>query len=228
MKEDFIKKLSPYDVAMIGNLYPLTQIDVKHIMCEKGDIESPNSVRHTVIVAIGEEFDNSFKLPKGKSMKAADRRKRTHRKHKQREKMYRDLGYPVERFSEADIGKMREGVGMFPETQHQYALYNRGEKKGEKPITTKQAISMMEHERWLDEQDAIAEYEEAQRIGAMEAIACWEYDAYCCDDMIEHKKAALAELLEKVEKLKEGISLLEMNKALCLKNIAEVQEVLNK
>lgn len=228
MKADIIKKLSPYDVAMIGNLYPMTQTDMKYIMWDKGDIEIPASTHPIVTITIGEEFDDSFELPKGKSMKAADRRKRTYHKQQQRERQYRNLGYHLDRFSKADLGKMKEGVGMFPETQHQYTLYNRGEKKGEKPITTKQAISMMEHERWLDEQDAIAEYEEAERLFMIEEMNSLMQDVCWFDNQIGYERGYVADLMERVNDLMLSINSMENKRRDCLEKIEKMQEMLNK
>lgn len=205
-------KLSNYDIAMIGNLSTLTEDTMKRVLMDKGDVEIPD---------IFEDFDDSFEMPNGKSMKRANRRKATFHKHQQRERQYRNLGFPLERFSEADLGKMKEGVGMFPETQHQYTLYNRGEKKGEKPITTKQAISMMEHERWLDEQDAIAEEDEAERLFMMDEMeslmqeVCW-------------LNLRLQELMEHMNDLNISINSMKSRKYDCLKMIEKMQEVLNK
>lgn len=223
-----VKKLSDYDIAMIGSIYPLTELDMMGVMMDKGDIELPNINKPPIIVTIGEEFDDSFELPKGKPMKAAERRKRTYHKHQQRERQYRNLGYHLDRFSKADLGKMKEGVGMFPETQHQYTLYNRGEKKGEKPITTKQAISMMEHERWLDEQDAIAEYEEAERLFMIEEMNSLMQDVCWFDNQIGYERGYVADLMERVNDLMLSINSMENKRRDCLEKIEKMQEVLNK
>ena len=119
MKPDIIKRLSPYDVAMIGNLFPLTENMVHDIMLDKGDIDEVPIIKNA-----------SSMRPKGKSMKAADRRKKTFHKHAQREKKYKSLGYHVERLSASERGKLREGVGAFPEGQHMNSMYNRNSYNG--------------------------------------------------------------------------------------------------
>lgn len=205
-------KLSNYDIAMIGNLSTLTEDTMKRVLMDKGDVEIPD---------IFEDFDDSFEMPNGKSMKRANRRKATFHKHQQRERQYRNLGFPLERFSEADLGKMKEGTGMFPETQHQYSMYNRGEKKGEKPITTKQAISMMEHERWLDEQDAIAEEGEAERLFMMDEMESLMQE-------VRWLNLRLQELMEHMNDLNISINSMKSRKYDCLKMIEKMQEVLNK
>lgn len=219
MKYENIKKLSPYDTGMLANILAMSEVDTKMVMLDKGDVEC-----HIASTHIQKRFD----MPNGKSMKAADRRKRTYHKHQQRERQYRNLGYPLERFSEADLGKMKEGVGMFPETQHQYTLYNRGEKKGEKPITTKQAISIMEHERWLDEQEAIAEYEEAERLFAMDFISDLMYEIKLTDIKLDEEEERLAMLLNWVDEAQKSINSKKEYKEHCLKKIEKIKEGLNK
>lgn len=219
MKYENIKKLSPYDTGMLANILAMSEVDTKMVMLDKGDVEC-----HIASTHIQKRFD----MPNGKSMKAADRRKRTYHKHQQRERQYRNLGYPLERFSEADLGKMKEGVGMFPETQHQYTMYNRGEKKGEKPITTKQAISMMEHERWLDEQDAIAEYEEAERLFMMDEMESLMQEVCWLDGTLERANLRMRELMENMDDLATSINSMMSRKYDCLEKIEKMQEMLNK
>lgn len=228
-------KLSNYDVAMIGNLSALTEDKMKGILMDKGDIEMPDIMKHRnpikwvpLVDFCWEEFDDSFEVPNGKSMKRADRRKRTFNKHQQREKKYRDFGYPIELFSASERGKMREGVGMFPESQHQYTMYNRGKKKGEKPITTKQAISMIEHERWLDEQDAIAEYEEAERFFMMDEMESLMQEVRWLDGTLERANLRMQELMEHMDDLTISINSMKSRRYDCLKMIEKMKEVLNK
>lgn len=219
-----VKKLSDYDIAMIGSIYPLTELDMMGVMMDKGDIELPNINKPPIIVTIGEEFDDSFELPKGKPMKAAERRKRTYHKHQQRERQYRNLGYHLDRFSKADLGKMKEGVGMFPETQHQYTLYNRGEKKGEKPITTKQAISMMEHERWLDEQEQLAAEEEYEyimtsiHVDEMKESVCW------LNNQLEYSNARLRQMMESIKELNDFINSMRQEKERLIERIMKEED----
>lgn len=219
-----VKKLSDYDIAMIGSIYSLTELDMMGVMMDKGDIELPNINKPPIIVTIGEEFDDSFELPKGKFMKAADRRKRTYHKHQQRERKYRNLGYPLERFSEADLGKMKEGVGMFPETQHQYTLYNRGEKKGEKPITTKQAISMWEHEKWLDEQEVIAEYEKAEWLMVADNVDGMKQDVCWLNNQLEYANARLRQMMESIKELNDSISSIRQEKERLIERIMKEED----
>ena len=229
MKPDIIKRLSPYDVAMIGNLYPMTQTDMKYIMWDKGDIEIPASTHPIVFF---EDFDDSFELPKGKPMKAALRRKHTYHKQQQREKRYRDLGYPIERFSVSERGKMREGVGMFPETQHNYSMYNRngckggmrGYRKEGKPITTMQAISMMEHEKWLDEQEAIAEYEKAEWLMVAGDVAEMKQEVCRVNDELEYCNCRLSQMMESLKELNDSINHMRQRKERLIENIMKEEE----
>lgn len=216
-----IKKLNEDELAMMVSIASIDPFDAKSIMICKGDVENPTTFVPPHM------NDDSWCIP-SKSMKRADRRKRTYHKQQQRERQYRNLGYSLERFSKADLGKMKEGVGMFPKTQHQYSMYNRGEKKGEKPITTKQAISMMEHERLLDEQDALAEYKEAERLFAMDFISDLMYEVKLTDIKLDEEEERLSMLLDWVEKAQESISSKRAYKESCLKKIEKIKEDLNK
>lgn len=232
MNANTIKKLSPYNVAMIGRLYPMTQTDMQYIMWDKGDIEIPASTHPDVTIAIYDEFDDSFKLPKGKSMKAADRRKRTYHKHQQREKKYRDLGYPVERFSASERGKMREGVGMFPESQHSYSMYNRnscnggmrGNRKEDKHITTKQALDMIEHEKWLDEQEIIAEKEKAKWLMVACGVDDMKQEVCRVNDELEYCLSRLNQMKEYISELNASINHIRQRKAHLIENIMKDEE----
>lgn len=191
MKYENIKKLSPYDTGMLANILTMTEVDTRMVMLDKGDVECHVAPAHV---------QKGFDMPKGKSMKAAERRKKTFHKREQREKKYRDLGYPIERFSASERGKMREGVGMFPESQHSYSMYNRngckggmrGYRKESKSITTKQAIDMMAHDEWLDEQEAERRMIECEMMDLYEAIGYY-------DDKCERKTTRLIELKREVE-----------------------------
>ena len=216
MKRDInIKKFSPYDADMLRNVMAMSEMDVAMVMLEKEDIEC-------LIDQSG--IKKAFDMPKGKSMKAAERRKRTYHKHQQRERQYRNLGYHLDRFSKADLGKMKEGVGMFPETQHQYTLYNRGEKKGEKPITTKQAISMMEHERWLDEQEQLAAEEEYEYImtsiyvDEMKESVCW------LNNQLEYRNARLRQMMESIKELNDSINSMRQEKERLIERIMKEED----
>lgn len=224
MKYDInIKKFSPYDASMLGNIMAMSERDMMKVMLDKGDIEYP--------LTKNEHLAN-FDMPKGKNMKAADRRKQTFHKHKQREKRYRNWGYHLERFSSADIGKMREGVGMFPETQHQYSMSNsmrlNGSKKKEKPISTQQAMEMMEEERLLDEQDAQKEYEEAERLFMMDEMETLMNEVCYLNNQIEYANAHVSNLMERIDELNDSIFSMWNRRHLCLEKIEKMQEVLNK
>lgn len=219
MKHENIRKFSSYDAGMLRNIMGMSEMDMKMVMMEKGDFEHP---------PIYPNIHKVSNIPMGKSMRAADRRKRTYHKHNQRERQYRNLGYSLERFSEADLGKMREGVGMFPETQHQYTMYNRGDKKIEKAITTRQAISMMEQERWMDEQEAIADYEEAERLFMIDEMDSVMQDVHWLDEQIEFAQTHITTLLERVKNLTSSIASMENRKQDYLEAIKKMKEVLNE
>lgn len=220
MKKSTIKKRSEEELMMAKAVCDFHPFARNSVLMDKGDMKAPNRLLNWEDNFTDLEDDKDVAIPM-KDMKRANRRKATFHKHQQRERQYRNLGFFLERFSEADLGKMKEGTGMFPETQHQYSMYNRGEKKGEKPITTKQAISMMEHERWLDEQDAIAEEGEAERLFMMDEMESLMQE-------VRWLNLRLQELMEHMNDLNISINSMKSRKYDCLKMIEKMQEVLNK
>lgn len=235
-----MRKFNEMEMMLLANI---AHFDSSIIMEENGDIKSPviefpmfGEYPDDIVAAI-EDYDSIFAttFPR-KNMKAADRRKRTYHKQQQRENKYRNLGYSLERFSKSDLGKMKEGVGMFPETQHNYSMCNRngckggmrGYRKEGKSITTKQAISMWEHECWLDEQDAIADYEEAERLFMMDEMASLMEDVCWFDNQIDYERSHLAYLMERVNELAASIASMNNRRYDCLKKIEKIQEDLNK
>ena len=220
MKKSTIKKRSEEELMMAKAVCDFHPFARNSVLMDKGDMKAPNRLLNWEDNFTDLEDDKDVAIPM-KDMKRANRRKATFHKHQQRERQYRNLGFFLERFSEADLGKMKEGTGMFPETQHQYSMYNRGEKKGEKPITTKQAISMMEHERWLDEQDAIAEEGEAERLFMMDEMESLMQE-------VRWLNLRLQELMEHMNDLNISINSMKSRKYDCLKMIEKMQEMLNK
>ena len=215
MKKSTIKKRSEEELMMAKAVCDFHPFARNSVLMDKGDMKAPNHLLNWEDNFTDLEDDEDVAIPM-KDMKRANRRKATFHKHQQRERQYRNLGFSLERFSEADLGKMKEGTGMFPETQHQYSMYNRGEKKGEKPITTKQAISMMEHERWLDEQEAIAE---AERLFMMDEIEILMQE-------VRWLNLWLQESMEHMNNLNISINSMKSRKYNCLKKIEKMQEVL--
>ena len=222
MKKSTIKKRSEEELMMAKAVCDFHPFARNSVLMDKGDMKAPdwNCLLNWEDNFTDLEDDEDVAISM-KDMKRANRRKATFHKHQQRERQYRNLGFSLEKFSEADLGKMKEGTGMFPETQHQYSMYNRGEKKGEKPITTKQAISMMEHERWLDEQDAIAEVDEAERLFMMDEMESLMQE-------VRWLNLRLQELMEHMNDLNISINSMKSRKYDCLKMIEKMQEVLNK
>lgn len=224
-----IKRFNENELAMMRAVVNLDQFDAKSIMIRKGDIEKPiyrnpnNSINWVPLrdTLLDDE------MPKGKSMKAADRRKRTYHKQQQRERQYRNLGYPIERFSASERGKMREGVGMFPKTTHMNSMYNRncfnggmrGNRKYGKHITTKQALDMMEHEKWLDEQEIIAEQEKAEWLMVACGVEDMKQEVCRVNDELEYCNSRLDQMKEYINELNDSINHMRQRKAHLIESI---------
>lgn len=225
-----IKTMHPYDIAMIGNLFPLTESKVYDIMLDKGDIEFPE---------VPSACTASYEVPKGKSMRAADRRKKTFHKHEQREKQYKNLGYHVEHLSASERGKLREGVGTFPEGQHMNSMYNRnsceggmrGNRKEIKHFSIKKVVEQVEHDEWIASRSAELEhdlYDLHNCIGSCDVdIDMYEHMLYDLEHEVEDIKDYLSELLYRVSDLKNSIERTKYSKKRLLYFIESAQRSLD-
>ena len=142
-------KLSNYDIAMIGNLSALTEDKMKGILVDKGDIDPIKRV--PLVGFLLEDFDDSFEMPNGKSMKRANRRKATFHKKEERKDLAQKLGYSVG--TEYNNKKVKNLLSA----NHADKGYFRGEKADKKYISIKEEISMMEKENWEKARSAMME-----------------------------------------------------------------------
>lgn len=153
-------KLSNYDIAMIGNLSALTEDKMKDILVDKGDIDPIKRV--PLVGFLLEDFDDSFEMPNGKSMKRANRRKATFHKKEERKDLAQKLGYDLS--SENNSKKVRELLSA----SHTDRTYLRGEKAESKHTTVKEEKAIMEREAFEIARDAM----EKEHDGILGAIAC--------------------------------------------------------
>lgn len=222
-------KFPDEELALLGDIALINKSDAIAIMFDKGDFD----IYHTEPSI---SAPTHFNFPQRKNMKRADRRKRTFHKQEQREKKYRDLGYHIEHFSASERGKMREGVGMFPETQHGYSMNNRnsckggmcGYRKEVKPIASIDAISMMAHERWLDEQEAIAEYEEAERLFMMDEMEALNREIRYLDVRINEERENMLRWLNLAHESDKTLDSLWGKKMDLIERANKIQEELSK
>ena len=229
-----MKKFNEDELAMMVSIASIDHFDAKSIMIRKGDIEKPASYNHqhsiNWVPLRDTLLDDSFEMPKGKSMKRANRRKASFHKKEQRKQMYINKGYTIERLDDRDIGQLAEGVGTVPKVLHMDSMYFRGDKtkkKVEKPITALEAMAMMEEQRRLDAEDAAKEYLEAEKAFAKDNINEMSYDVerltkvmndtyesiievenYLCDLKSQFEKAAGMRryLLDKIAELEEFVN----------------------
>lgn len=229
-----IKKFNEDELAMMGAVVNLDYFDAKSIMIRKGDIEKPTSYNHqhsiNWVPLRDTLLDDSFEMPKGKSMKRANRRKATFHKREQRKQMYLNKGYTIENLDERDIGMLSEGVGAVPKALHMDSMYLHGDKakkKMEKPITALDAVAMMEHERWLDEQDAATALAEAEKAFAQEYISDMKYEVKRLTEMMEDTETSIIELENHLDELRKQFYKAAGMKRHLLYKIAELEEFVN-
>ena len=152
-------KLSNYDIAMIGNLSALTEDKMKGILVDKGDI---NPVKRVPLVGfLLEDFDDSFEMPNGKSMKRANRRKATFHKKEERKELAQSLGYIMDTSNSKKVKSMLAA-------NHCDKGYFRGSKAEQKYISIKEEVSMMEREAIEIARDTMEE----EHDSILGAIAC--------------------------------------------------------
>ena len=148
-------KLSNYDIAMIGNLSALTEDKMKGILVDKGDI---GPIKRVPLV---EDFDDSFEMPNGKSMKRANRRKTTFHKKEERKDLAQSLGYIMDTNNSKKVKSMLS-------SNHSDNAYFKGYKAEKKHMTIKEEKAIMEREAVEEARDAM----EKEHDGILGAIAC--------------------------------------------------------
>ena len=191
-------KLSNYDIAMIGNLSALTEDKMKGILVDKGDIDPIKRV--PLVGFLLEDFDDSFEMPNGKSMKRANRRKATFHKKEERKDLAQKLGYSVG--TEYNNKKVKDLLS----SNHTDRTYLRGEKVESKHTTVKEEISMMDKENWEKARNELMQTHDAILGGIacdLETLSFDMRDNEYSIENLEKEYEALREEMELVaEKLK--------------------------
>lgn len=185
-------KLSNYDIAMIGNLSALHEDKMKDILVDKGDIDPIKRV--PLVGFLLEDFDDSFEMPNGKSMKRANRRKATFKKKAERKNLARDLGYSMS--TEDNSKKVRDLLAA----SHTDRTYLRGEKVESKHTTVKEENAIMEREAVEEARDAM----EKEHDGILGAIAC-DIETLTLD--MRDNEYSIEKLEEEYEELEEALAL---------------------
>lgn len=185
-------KLSNYDIAMIGNLSALTEDKMKGILVDKGDIDPIKRV--PLVGFLLEDFDDSFEMPNGKSMKRANRRKDTFRKKEERKDLAQKLGYDLS--TEYNSKKVNDLLTA----NHSDRTYLRGEKADKKYLTVQKEKAIMEREAVEEARDAM----EKEHDGILGAIG-QDIDTLIMDaESIEYR---IEDLETEYKKLEEAMKL---------------------
>lgn len=187
-------KLSNYDIAMIGNLSALREDKMKDILVDKGDIDPIKRV--PLVGFLLEDFDDSFEMPNGKSMKRANRRKATFHKKEERKDLAQKLGYSVG--TEYNNKKVKNLLSA----NHADRKYFRGEKADKKYISIKEEASMMEKENWEKARSAMMD----EQDGILGAIAC-DINTLTLD--LKSSEYSIENLEYEERKLEEAMKLVE-------------------
>lgn len=190
-------KLSNYDIAMIGNLSALTEDKMKGILVDKGDIDPIKRV--PLVGFLLEDFDDSFEMPNGKSMKRANRRKATFHKKEERKDLAQKLGYSVG--TEYNNKKVKNLLSA----NHADKGYFRGEKADKKYISIKEEVSMMEKENWEKARSAMIEEHSMILSSVMEDIDTLTLDAESNEHRIENLETEYKELEEAMKLVEEKL-----------------------
>lgn len=185
-------KLSNYDIAMIGNLSALTEDKMKGILVDKGDIDPIKRV--PLVGFLLEDFDDSFEMPNGKSMKRANRRKATFHKKEERKDLAQKLGYDLS--TEYNSKKVNDLLTA----NHSDRTYLRGEKADKKYLTVQKEKAIMEREAVEEARDAT----EKEHDGILGAIG-QDIDTLIMDaESIEYR---IEDLETEYKKLEEAMKL---------------------
>ena len=197
-------KLSNYDIAMIGNLSALTEDKMKGILVDKGDIDPIKRV--PLVGFLLEDFDDSFEMPNGKSMKRAIRRKDSFRKKVEQEDLAQKLGYSVG--TEYNNNKVKNLLSA----NHADRTYLRGEKVDKKYISIKEEVSMMEKENWEKARSAMMEEHSMILSSVMEDIDTLNMDLKSSEYSIEDLETEYKELEEAMKLVSEKLENAKLRK----------------
>lgn len=197
-------KLSNYDIAMIGNLSALTEDKMKGILVDKGDIDPIKRV--PLVGFLLEDFDDSFEMPNGKSMKRANRRKATFHKKEERKDLAQKLGYDLS--YERNDKKVKSMLAA----NHCDKGYFRGSKAEQKYISIKEEVSMMEKENLEKARSSMME----EHDSILGAIACdidtLTLDLKSSEHRIEDLEAEYKELEEAMKLVSEKLENAKLRK----------------
>lgn len=195
-------KLSNYDIAMIGNLSALTEDKMKGILVDKGDIDPIKRV--TLVGFLLEDFDDSFEMPNGKSMKRANRRKATFHKKEEQKTLAQSLGY--------NLSTEDSKVKNLLSANHIDRTYLRGEKADKKYLTVQEEKAIMEREAVEKARDAM----EKEHDGILGAIAqdidTLTLDAESIEYRIEDLETEYKELEEAMKLVSEKLKNAQLRK----------------
>ena len=195
-------KLSNYDIAMIGNLSALTEDKMKGILVDKGDIDPIKRV--PLVGFLLEDFDDSFEMPNGKSMKRANRRKATFHKKEEQKTLAQSLGY--------NLSTEDSKVKNLLSANHIDRTYLRGEKADKKYLTVQEEKAIMEREAVEKARDAM----EKEHDGILGAIAqdidTLTLDAESIEYRIEDLETEYKELEEAMKLVSEKLKNAQLRK----------------
>ena len=184
MKKE-IKKMSEAELAMMVSISTIDGFRAKTIMIRKGDIEKP--------VLSRPKCNNDWSIPM-KDMKRMERRKATFRKKEARQTMARDLGHNLS--PNMTSGKVKTLLSA----SHADRMYFRGAKaqKMGKPMTTKDALNMMEQIEREAEENREAERKEVERQFMLDELASTTDDLQRLEFVEMEAKKAVAELIRTI------------------------------
>ena len=182
-----IKKMSENELLMMASISTIDGFKAKTIMIRKGDIENVLSRPKC------NNDDEDWSIPM-KDMKRMERRKATFRKKEARQTMARDLGYNLS--PNMTSGKVKTLLSA----SHADRMYFRGAKaqKMGKPMTTKDALNMMEQIEREAEEDREAERKEVERQFMLDELASTTDDLQRLEFVEMEAKKAVAELIRTI------------------------------
>ena len=196
-------KLSNYDIAMIGNLSALTEDKMKGILVDKGDIDPIKRV--PLVGFLLEDFDDSFEMPNGKSMKRANRRKTTFHKKEERKDLAQSLGYIMDTNNSKKVKSMLS-------SNHSDNAYFKGYKAEKKHMPIKEEKAIMEQENREIARDAMEEYHNSILSSIGQDIDTLTLDAESIEYSIEDLETEYKELEEAMKLVAENLENAKLRK----------------
>ena len=220
------------EMMMVKAVIDFRPIDRDSVLIDKGDMKAPDwSTLLDWEDSFPDWWDDEDEAIPMKDMTRQERRKATFRKDKGRQTRARDLGYNLS--SDMTSGKVKNLLSA-NHSDKKYFRGSKAQKKLGKPMTTKEALDLVEQMEWEAEEDREVERLEAERAFAKVELddKKFQLDKLAC--LEDSLKKTVSELIRTVyeansqlKKLEPQLNGLRLAKHYLEVEISKLEEAVN-